>query len=225
MDDLMRGFGLFSGLAITALLFGLLPFLLLGLAIPYAILHSRDSRGVERDPQLGLKTALYFFYSVSILMVLMGLSIIVVDLLRDLQLFGPAPFGPRPRGGSSFNSTRRFGSSLMFAGFIFGLVQFIIIHMTTNDRRWPLPRRVFGGWRLAVSGLVVLLTFTGLVVSLFQENMQVESLQDFIAVLSVWSPAWLVDLVLLKSRSRQYVVEEEPPPRTRFPRREREREE
>lgn len=219
MNEMLRGFGLFSGLAITAL-FGLVPFLLLGLAIPYAILHSRDSRDVERDPQLGLKTALYFFYSVSILMILTGLTVIVVDLFQELQLFGPVGFGRGPRPGGSFNSAKRFGASLVFAGFTFGLVQFILIHMATNDRRWPLPRRVFGGWRLAVSGLVVLLTFTGLVVNLFQENMQIDTLQDFIAILGVWSPAWLIDLVLLRSRSRQHVQDQEEP-RQRFPRRER----
>src|SRR5713226_907560 len=110
MDDLMRGFGLFSGLALTAL-FGLVPFLLLGLAIPYAILHSRDSRSVERDPQLGLKTALYFFYSVSIFLFLVGLSVVAVDTLSDLQLFGAPGMGRFGRNSAnSFSTEKRFGA-------------------------------------------------------------------------------------------------------------------
>ena len=114
MDDLMRGFGLFSGLAFSALLFGLLPFFLLGLAIPYAILHSRDSRGLERDPQLGLKTALYFFYSVSILMVLTGLSITTLRHYDEMGLLRPADIDPRStasrcarRSGREARRTRR----------------------------------------------------------------------------------------------------------------------
>src|SRR5262249_22138511 len=159
--------------------------------IPYAILHYRDSRGVERDPQLGLKTALYFFYSVSVLIFLIGLSIVAVDALSELQLFGPGGGGGgvfgRPRGG--FTPVQRSGTAFMFAGFSFGLVQFVLIHMATNNRKWPLVRRVFGGWRMAVSGMVVLTMFTWLVQTLFQEHVQPDAIQDVFAILFVWTPA------------------------------------
>ena len=79
-DDIFRNIGLLAGLFVYVAL--LAPFVLLGLAIPYAILHARDSRGVERDPHLGLKTAMYFFYSLSILIVLTGLTIIAVDMVQ-----------------------------------------------------------------------------------------------------------------------------------------------
>ena len=219
-DDLFfHGGALFSGLAISSLL-ALLP-LLLGLAIPYAILHYRDSRGVERDPQLGLKTALYFFYSVCVLLFLVGLSILVVDSLREMQLFGPRAgggFGRPPSSG--FTPFKRSGAAFMFAGFSFGLVQFVLIHMATNNRKWPLVRRVFGGWRMAIAGMVVLTMFTILVQTLFQENVQPDTIQDVFAILFVWTPAWLVDLILLRTRSQQYHVEDEPIPE-RFARRER----
>jgi len=219
-DFFFRGGGaLFSGLAISSL-FALLP-LLLGLAIPYAVLHYRDSRSVERDPQLGLKTALYFFYSVSVLIFLSGLTILAVDALRELQLFGTGGGGGgvfgRPRGG--FTPLQRSGSAFMFAGFSFGLVQFVLIHMATNNRKWPLVRRVFGGWRMAVAGMVVLTMFTVLVQMLFQENVQADAIQDLFAILFVWTPAWLVDLILLRTRSQQSHQEEEPPIPERFGRR------
>jgi hypothetical protein len=204
-----RGSGV-SGIAVSALI--ALPPLLLGLAIPYAVLHYRDGRGGERDPQLGLKTALYFFLSVSVLILLVGMSIIAVDSLSDLQLFGAGRGGLARSNPRSFSEPKRVGAALMFAGFTFGLLQFVIIHMATNNRRWPLVRRVFGGWRLAITGMVVMTMFTLLVIMLFQESVRPEDIQDFFAILFVWTPAWLIDLVLLRTRSQQYPPDEEPPP-------------
>jgi hypothetical protein len=211
MDDFLRTFGFLFGA--FAVLLAVMPFLLLGLAIPYAILHARDARGVERDPQLGLKTVMYFFYSVCILLVLTGVTIIAVDTVRETKQAG---FGVQPRPGVVgmpppqrpspdvwFNGTKRTGAALMFAGFSFGLLQFILIKTMTNDRRWPLPRRVFGGWRLAVAGIVVLSALTHLSIVFFQENLQPDALKDPFAVLVVWGPAALVDLVLLRVRSQR----------------------
>ena len=118
-----------------------------------------------------------------------------------------------------FNEAKRNGAGLIFAGIVFGLIQFVLLQTMTNDRRWPLPRRVFSGWRLAISGLVVLTTFSALVVNLFQENMKLDSLKNWLAILSVWTPAALVDLILLRYRSRRYAVDDEHL-RERTPRRE-----
>src|SRR5437762_2566678 len=131
--EIFRELGLFMGLASVVLLS---PLILLGLAIPNAILHQRNAREVERDPQLGLKAALYFFYSVSILLFLTGLSIIIVDLMRDAELLG-VNAGFRRGAPGTFTGEKRTGAALMFAGFTFGLAHFIVIQMATNDRRWP----------------------------------------------------------------------------------------
>jgi hypothetical protein len=192
--------------------------LLLGLAIPYAILHYRDGRSAERDPQIGLKAALYFFLSVSVFIFLLGASILVVETLNEMQLFGPVGGGGF-RGGpkAGFNVMKRSAAGFMFTGFTFGLVQFVIIHMMTNNRKFPLVRRVFGGWRLAVSGMVVLTWFAILVQMLFQENVQFDEAQDAFAVLFVWTPAWLIDLILLRTRSQQeYPLEDDEPIPERF---------
>jgi len=210
-NDIFGNVSFLAGLGVVYF-FLFSPFVLLGLAIPYAILHARDSRGVERDPHLGLKTALYFFYSLSILVVLTGLTIIALDMVKEQQgLFGAQAPGPMraPQSNQWFNDAKRVGTGLIFAGFVFGLIQFVLLQTMTNDRRWPLPRRVFSGWRLAISGLVVLTFFTTLVVNLFQENLKLESLKNWLAILSVWTPAALVDLVLLRYRSRRYAVDDE----------------
>jgi hypothetical protein len=214
LEDLFGRGRFASSFAITALVV-VLP-LLLGLAIPYAILHYRDSRAAERDPQIGLKAALYFFLSVSVFIFLLGASIVAVDTVDEMQLLGPVRGGGlgRPMGG--FSPMKRSGAAFMFTGFTFGLVQFVLIHMTTNNRRFPLVRRIFGGWRLAVEGMVVLTWFTILVQTLFQQNMPVDEVQDAFAVLFVWSPAWLVDLILLRTRSQQHPLEDEEPIPERF---------
>jgi hypothetical protein len=208
-DDIFHNVGFLAGLGLVYFVV-LSPFVLLGLAIPYAILHSRDSRGLERDPHLGIKTALYFFYSLSILVVLTGLTIIAVDMVQERQgLFGMPGQARAPQSTQWFNDAKRFGTGLIFAGVVFGLIQFVLLQTMTNDRRWPLPRRVFTGWRLAISGLVVLITFSALVVNLFQENVELKSLKNWLAILSVWTPAALVDLILLRYRSRRYAVDDE----------------
>src|SRR5262247_3661522 len=71
------------GLLTSLLWASFLPLVLLGLAIPYAVLRARDSRE-QPDSQLGLKAGLHYFLSVGILQFLTGLSIIALDLItRD----------------------------------------------------------------------------------------------------------------------------------------------
>src|SRR6516162_3438017 len=60
-----------------------LPFVLLALAIPYAVLYLRDSRNEEHDPEIGLKATAYFMFSLSILLVLSGLTVIVIVYVLD----------------------------------------------------------------------------------------------------------------------------------------------
>src|SRR5438128_1314873 len=92
--------------------FAVVPYVLLGLAIPYAVLYMRDSRNEEHDAEIGLKSALYFMLSLSILLILTGLTIIVVDFLEDNRATGP---GSRPF--SDFTRGQRNGFAMMVSGF------------------------------------------------------------------------------------------------------------
>jgi hypothetical protein len=100
-------------LSYSGILFALAPFALLGLAIPYAVLKSRDARAEEHDPEIGLKSALYFIFSLAILIVLTGLTVLVVDALmesedtsRNTPVFGQPP---PPKPAKEFTEAQRVG--------------------------------------------------------------------------------------------------------------------
>jgi hypothetical protein len=203
----MNDFGRFFGLTLFAT-YGLvlMPFLLLSLAIPYAVLRLRGQEGREADPQVGLKVLLYFFFSTGVLLFLTGATIILVDAVTERsQPVGPVgPFGPPQRapGHIPLNSTQRTGSALALTGALFALLHWVLVKVMTNDRDWPAARRLFAGWRLAIHGLILLMTVTALMVTLFQEDTNVETIKTMLAIGFVWSMAWIIDLMLLWHHSR-----------------------
>jgi hypothetical protein len=183
----------------------LAPIALVGLAIPYAVLKSRDGRGLEHDPQIGLKAVLYHVFSLSILIALSGATVIVIDALEDRTAMPSGGSGASGTGGAktsagttSFNEAQRVGGALIVAGAGVAVMHLFLIIGATNDRRFGDVKRVFVGWRLAISALVVLAAFTALVVIGFQEKTTLDDLKPPFGVLLVWGPTWLVHLVLLR---------------------------
>jgi hypothetical protein len=172
----------------------LIPVALLGLAIPYAVLYVKDRRNEEHDAEIGLKSALYYMLSLSILLILTGLTILVIDFLVEDKR-APAP---TPRPSSEFSPVQRTAFALMVSGFAIGLFHLVVILGFTNDRRYPATRRVFVGWRLAICSLVVLVSFTVLVVQVFQKDVRWEDLKPVFGTLLVWGPAWLIHLLLMR---------------------------
>jgi hypothetical protein len=164
---------------------GALGFVLFGLAIPYLVLSLRDGQNEQRDPEIGLKSALYFMFSLSVLLVLAGLTAVVVDALDERYAY-------------DLTEAQRNGFAMIISGIAFGLFHLFIIMGFTNDRRFPATRRVFVGCRLAVHGLVVMTTFTILVIQVFQPSIGFKELRPILGVLMVWGPSWIVHLVLLR---------------------------
>jgi hypothetical protein len=189
----------------------LFPALLLALAIPYGIMYLRNGQEGPRDPQIGIKVALYFFFSLSILLVLNGLSVFVVDaLVEPRPTFTTSPFDPSigPAGGTTSSKelrpAQRTAGALVMAGLFFIVIHVALIRSTINDRDWPATRRLFVGWRFAIHGLVVLGAFTTLLAVLFQKNMGDADLRNtLIGILIVWVPSWLVHLLLLQIYSNK----------------------
>ncbi len=165
---------------------------LLGLAFVYAVLYLRDSRNEVHDPEIGLKAALYFMFSLSILLMLSGLTILIVDFLKDDK---NAPSG-KPL--ADFNEAQRTAFAWMVSGFAIGLFHLVMILGFTNDRRFPATRRVFVGWRLAIHSVVVLVTFTTLVTQVFQRDVHWDDLKQVFGILLVWGPSWLIHLLLMR---------------------------
>jgi hypothetical protein len=209
--DFARNFALLSMLLVYVAL--LLPVLLLALAIPYAVLRLRAQKNEEQDPQLGLRTALHFFFSLSVLLVLNGLTIIAVDFVRDRNPPVPRPGFPQRQQNfalqDEYTDAKRAGVGLILGGVVFGIIHLVLLTTVTRDRRWPEARRLFNGWRLAIHGLVILAVFTWLMIALQQRVVPMETVRSLLAALLIWVPAWTVDLVLLRWRSR--------PPRMNLP--------
>jgi hypothetical protein len=197
------------------------PVLLIALAIPYAVLRMRDGREGPPDPQLGFKVAMHFFFSVSIILFLVGLTIIVVGILVQ---------SGRPFGDAMPGDSERVGVGMIISGILFALVHFIcILTLTTQPFTSPV-RRTFVGARFGVHGLVVMMAATGLLISLFMRHSTGEERRALVGVLVVWSPSWLLHLVLLRlrlswgGRDSMWPPEQEGPEAAESPRHEQERE-
>jgi hypothetical protein len=184
------------------------PFVLLSLAIPYAVLRLRGE--IPPDPQLGFKIGLQFFFSVAIIIALAGVTIMAVDLMTRDNLAGRVP------GNEGFNEAQRTGLGMALSGLLLALIHFLLGQLITNQGQWPRVRRTFAGWRFAIQGVVVMFALTALLIQFFQkdalEPQNVGPLKRYVAILGIWGPAWVIHLVLL-SLSGQ-----EAPPSERYSR-------
>jgi hypothetical protein len=180
IEELITGIGIFA-----------LPLLgLLSLAVPYAVLYLRDSRNEEHDPEIGLKAVAYMMFSLSILLILSGLTVIVITWVLDQTPDASYPF--------DFSQQVRIAAAMMVSGLAIGLFHFVVILGFTNDRRFPATKRVFVSWRLAIHSIVVMIAFTVLVVEVFQERTSWKDLKPMFGILLVWGPSWLIHLLLMR---------------------------
>jgi hypothetical protein len=200
----------------TTYVLAVAPMLLLGLAIPYAVIHLRGQPGLQRDPQVGIKVALYYFLSISILLLLTGLSVLVVDALVEA---GPGRAGALAARGGDMRQAQRTGWALVVCGTVLTLLHLLLVKGATNDHDWPATRRVFVGWRFAIHGLVVVGAATALTIVLFQKDMGDEQLRKTLTgILIVWVPSWAIHLILLRYLRDQprHAVDFGPPPMNPF---------
>lgn len=186
------------------------PLVLLALAIPYAVARLRTDG--QADPQLGLKVALYFFISASMLLALSGLTMIASDLMaRDASQtrsaeegsYGGPPIGSRSEGG--FNATCRTGVALMISGILGWVVHHVMVKRTTVAGRSRI-HRTFVGFRFAIIGVALFGTLTLLIVLMLQENAfrkpAFNTVRGVIGSVIVWLPAWLIHLGLFFQATR-----------------------
>jgi hypothetical protein len=194
------------GIAGSVFFVSIVPFTLLALAVPYLVLRLR-SEGPE-DPQLGAKIGLQFFFSVAILLGLTGLTISAVDFLARDDLFGGGPqhrqpgMRPIPADDDGFNSAQRAALGMIISSALLALVHFLMSMVLTNSDNWWRVRRTFAGWRFVIHGVVVGFAGTVLVIMLLQKNAfeppSFRAIRAVFAVLVVWTPSWLLNLVLLR---------------------------
>jgi uncharacterized membrane protein len=172
-----------------------IPVLLLSLAVPYAILRLRDNRSRTPDPQLGFKVAMHYFFSVAILLILFGLTAVVVDLVAS---DGDPRFDPNPEPFPT--EVQRAGFGMILSGAVFAVIHFFCLLTTATNPFTSPVRRTFLGCRLAVHGLIVMTAVTALLIGFFlRDSGGGNHLRRVIfGVLMVWTPSWMVHLVLLR---------------------------
>jgi hypothetical protein len=184
---------LFAGIAaVWAVILGVV---LLSFAIPYAVLRIRDIRSERPDPQIGMKAAMYFFFSIGIMLFLTGLTVLVVDLIVS----------PDRRGQTGLTENQRTSLALMVSGVLFAIIHLVLVKAATNDRN-PAARRIFAGWRMAIHGMTVISLVTALLVIYFQKDFGGEGTlrtrKTLWGMILIWVPSWVLHLVLVWFYSR-----------------------
>jgi hypothetical protein len=196
-----------------------LAFTLLSFAFLYVVLRLRSAGSEPRDPHLGFKAVLHYLLSLSVFLLLSGLTMVVVDLMNAAERKasegknGAADRAEQPL----FSATQRNGVALALSGAVFAALYWSLLRAATNDNRWPLVRRLFAGWRFAIHALVILFVSTWLMMILFREDVekrgarlrlerpQIKELQREhqeernlpVGFLLVWGPSWFFHLGLL----------------------------
>jgi hypothetical protein len=218
----------FGAFALGSLFFGLvmgLPFLFLGAAAAYLALRSRDAGSDVQDPELGTKTSYCFLFTLGIILVHIGLTVNLFDLIDSDRQPAPQPnfgFGqPQPvRGdadGPFLTATMRTGWAMVLSGLVTAVLMLTLLKLGTNDRRFPAARRVFVGFRVILLGTVVLIAFTTLVVVLFQKETPTGgTFEAALATLAVCTPSLAIHVFLLRLYSRlPYHNDPKGPPKRR----------
>jgi hypothetical protein len=175
----------------TVIQTGLMYWVLLSLAIPYAVLRIRDSNNIEQDPHVGLKCILYFAFSVGFLLLLSGLTTYVITVLDDLDNLQEAI--------TRFDPPQRQACSVMLAGFSIAFLHMLLILGMTNTRSRPEVRRVFIGWRLVFHTLIVINCLMVLSKEVFEVSPDTEVMKSTGAFLVVWGPSWVLHLIMLRA--------------------------
>jgi hypothetical protein len=209
---------IYSGIVILLfavfVIFGAIP----SVAVPYAVLRMRDTTGENHDPQLGLKVGYHFFFSLGVLMIQLGLTVNVADLLIDdnnaaaAAQFRPG-FAPQPLRAPRTDSrlltpAMRIGWAVAASGLVFAVVFGATSILGTNVRRFPAVRRVFAGWRMMVAGLAVVSAVTVLIVWLFLKDKPDNKMFEIaLATLAIWAPSLAVHVFLMQRyNKKEYYV-------------------
>lgn len=205
---------LFAGLGVILMMVGILPTILMVFALVYVALRVRDAKAETPDPDLGLKAAYWFLYTLGILILHVGLMVLfshwfqqIVSTNNRNQFQNPVPMGkagfpapvPVPVASDEWSAESRTGWALILAGGLTSGAFFMIGAFGTRDSQWPTVRRVFVGGRLAIAGMFTIFAFVALVVLQFQKDVPPGGLfPTTLATLAVWVPSLAIHIFLFR---------------------------
>jgi hypothetical protein len=185
----------------------LLPLLILAAGAIYGVCRLRE-RSEAPDPHIGIKTAHHLFYTAGLFLLLIGVSVIAVEMM-----FLDAPIGGRRPdifpGGFGFREpffermSVRIGLAVMLVGGAFALLHRLLL-LATNDGKLRSVGRAFLGFRFAVTGILVMVLLSVILSMLFQKEFpgadpgsRFREIKPFLGMLIVWLPAWILFMTFL----------------------------
>lgn len=168
-------------------------FVFLSTVLPYALLRYRPGTS-GHDHQLGLKVVLHLFKSMSIVILLVGLTLIAMDVLST----------------DGHPTLGKWGQGMSVASAGLMLIYILCLFFGTNNRHANSVARLYAGWRFLLCNIVVMVSLVSITVLYFDDLPTKPALKEewltwrksFWAVLIVWTPAWLVHLVWVWLLSR-----------------------
>lgn len=204
-----------GALIVLVVLYLVIPLVLIALAYPYMALRLRDSREEKRDPELGIKAAYYLILSAAIMLILFGATVVAIDVMDGtLEKKNQARQQQGAQQQFGINQvlsevTQRTAWGIIVSGVLFSLTMMLLLKASTNDVEFPAAKRVFVGGRLAITGVIVMLALTALIVLFFQKEVpSKEPYEILVAILMVWLPALAVHIFLMRMyRLQPYHVE------------------
>ena len=128
------------------------------------------------DPQLGMKTVLYYFKTLAYHAVIASLAILFHGVL----------------GGES--DAIDVGLGIFISCGIIYIVHYIIIPKLTNTHEFPLTARIYTGFNLIIVGLVGMVSFVITVTMLIDKGLKKAQLP--LAVFVVYAIAWVIQTIL-----------------------------
>ncbi len=177
----------------------------------------------ERDPHLGRKFVLGVFLHLSVLLLLVGLTVLSVDLFEELingsgnswgtpatmQMgggpgggpWGPPPPPPAPVAKPFPNGAQRIAFGLMLSGVMHGVLFGMLLYFATNARKFPAVSRALVLNRLVAAGLILMGITTTFCLYLFSEGSTGGPVDNpfgrIIGTAVVWAPAAVAHLCWL----------------------------
>ena len=128
------------------------------------------------DPQLGMKTVLYYFKTLAYQAVLASLAILFYGVL----------------GNES--GAIKVGLGIFISCGLIYIIHHIIIPKLTNTREFPLTARIYTGFNLIIVGLVGMISFVITVTMLIDKGLKETRL--LLAIFVVYAIAWVIQTLL-----------------------------
>ncbi|MBI5488434.1 MAG: hypothetical protein HY905_13965 [Deltaproteobacteria bacterium] len=187
MEGLGEIIGMAIGVGVGMIVMALALMLVFVSVVGYVVARWRAGReGVPLDPQLGVKTGLWFFRMLACHVALAGTAMFMYALMTKM-------------GDNAQKDLFRVAGGLLVPGVLVYAATFAL-SFRTNARQLPLVTRLFAGANLLFVGLLAFSALVAAFVLAFQKEPSVEAHRFAWSAVLVYLPAWVVQFALVFRR-------------------------